>query len=99
MTHWEYSSQPPEKEVELVGLVFPTTWRESSSASPERSDSKRHIVLCDLDGTTSWRKPNPGMILHALEVLGVPPSPDVFYVGDEGKASKSPKTPGFRGLG
>lgn len=207
----------------MVELIFPTTWQENSSASPERSDSKRRIVLCDLDGTIllpskdpaakpeptpylekirelgtimaictnqegiawnilggrpgrkypswhrmidrvlfamqisgapigvislfdktaiellmgkrweeivweakdqqipeevyrpliasrtpyllenyspiytfrfddlwiyaswkpSWRKPNPGMILHALEVLGVPPSPDVFYVSDD----------------
>lgn len=219
----------------MVELIFPTTWQENSSASPERSDSKRRIVLCDLDGTIllpskdpaakpeptpylekirelgtimaictnqegivwnilggrpgrkypswhemidrvlfamqvsgaqigvislfdktaiellramrketiergakdqqipeevyralivlrippllesysqiyifrfddrwiyaswkpSWRKPNPGMILHALEVLGVPPSPDVFYVGDEEEDVQAAKNAGI----
>lgn len=234
MTHWNYSSHPPEKEVEMAELVFPATWQESSSASPERSDSKRRTVLCDLDGTillpsedptaepeptpylekikglgiikaictnqegiawnvvggrpgrkypnwnwmidrvlfamrltgasvgvislfnesplklltgmkpediereaedlqipkevyrplvsyrcsyllgefspiytfrfddrwiyvswkSDWQKPNPGMILHALEVLGVPPSPDVFYVGDEEEDVQTAKNAG-----
>jgi len=60
----------------MVELIFPTTWQEGSSASPERSDSKRRIVLCDLDGTILLpgkdpaAKPEPTPYLEKIRELG-----------------------------
>lgn len=31
----------------------------------------------------SWRKPSPGMILYACQILGIPVAKSVAYVGDE----------------
>lgn len=60
----------------MAELVFPATWQESSSASPERSDSKRRTVLCDLDGTILLPfedpadKPEPTPYLEEIKGLG-----------------------------